>query len=695
MLQPPPAPSLLDAISTSPGITSYPGVTLRTTVPAMSSGASSTTSGQTSRSATPKKPRPAALPSSRDANPLYGVRERKTRADNNIARTIGQVFPLSMSAIDEKSVSPSPCVSTRTPIKLIARPPAYTPEFSEESSPRKYVPMLAPSPPTPQGLAGVRRRTPVVIGRPSVFTPEYSDESPHPKFVPMLAPTPPTPEGLAGVKRRATGPVKIPLAPVVRLPAHPSELPEESPSPDYDSVLAPTSSTSQGPAGEPSRTLLDDNGGEERVMPPLQAHKFAWTVLWDIENVPVPSEFNGAQVIRALIERLGRLRGVGGASSELLDPVRRIIVFLNVATQRVSLLNELQSNGASLHHVETRGRKDAADKALITELCMLALEVQPPAGIALLSGDQDFAYPLSTMRNRGFTTAVIAPNRSACSPLLMSVPDVVWSFRKDLLADVEPKNLPRPVRPKKGSAKKSPTAARNPCTPPHKTAQPSPNQQTPQSGEKRAQRQERNDQVEIEDDSRTVRAASSPVARALLFESADEAKTSTTIRRRKLPKWALRLTGWSAAVFLLLVSRMVSYRTVVHVLSSLLKVLIEEHLTRESLVPLLMINTTLLMINIFLAISNYRDVRICSAHLSSSEAVQNAPQPDRVENTQAVSPPTQLVSPPTQLVSSPTQLPVQAPHSSVVQKSMQNSPTPPRIRRRKMRPTTLRNPANL
>lgn len=159
---------------------------------------------------------------------------------------------------------------------------------------------------------------------------------------------------------------------------------------------------------------------------------FSWTVLWDMENVGIPRGYTGAEAVRRIRAKIATV-----SAQDNVDVIRRIVVISNVFNIRITLRNELQANGVNLQHVETRGRKDAADKALIAEMCMTTLDQAPPSGIVLLSGDQDFAYPLARIRDLGYCTILIAPHRKACSPLLTSVPDIVWSFQKDVLADAK------------------------------------------------------------------------------------------------------------------------------------------------------------------------------------------------------------------------------------------------------------------
>lgn len=158
---------------------------------------------------------------------------------------------------------------------------------------------------------------------------------------------------------------------------------------------------------------------------------FTWTILWDIENVSIPKYVNGADATKSLVNAVRSLRG-----NMYHDSVRRITAFTNLNRLTKAYKNELQTNGVHLYHCETAKRKDAADKALISELLLEARDLDPRnSGIVLISGDQDFAYPLASLRSNGFTTAVIAPQRISCSPLLVNIPHYVLSFRMDVLKE--------------------------------------------------------------------------------------------------------------------------------------------------------------------------------------------------------------------------------------------------------------------
>jgi hypothetical protein len=62
----------------------------------------------------------------------------------------------------------------------------------------------------------------------------------------------------------------------------------------------------------------------------------------------------------------------------------------------------LQSTGITLVDVPS-GKKDAADKALMSELFMYALQHPAPAAVVVITSDQDFAVALHRLSQAGYT----------------------------------------------------------------------------------------------------------------------------------------------------------------------------------------------------------------------------------------------------------------------------------------------------
>jgi hypothetical protein len=77
------------------------------------------------------------------------------------------------------------------------------------------------------------------------------------------------------------------------------------------------------------------------------------------------------------------------------------------------LRSELQSSGVSLTDCPHNGHKDAADKMMMIDMLTFAIDNPPPATVVLISGDKDFVYALSTLRNRRFNIVLVVPNEGA------------------------------------------------------------------------------------------------------------------------------------------------------------------------------------------------------------------------------------------------------------------------------------------
>ncbi|PXF48313.1 hypothetical protein BWQ96_01773 [Gracilariopsis chorda] len=154
--------------------------------------------------------------------------------------------------------------------------------------------------------------------------------------------------------------------------------------------------------------------------------QFPWVVFWDLENVKIPSSLQPATFIHALRNALRTTAPT--QSLNQTPPILRFIAVTNVHATPLKVRTALQSNGISLLHVDSQTRKDACDKALITELCLLPREHSPPMGVALLSNDVDFAYPLARLAALGYHTVVVTPRIEMISRTLATVPRTVLTF---------------------------------------------------------------------------------------------------------------------------------------------------------------------------------------------------------------------------------------------------------------------------
>lgn len=142
---------------------------------------------------------------------------------------------------------------------------------------------------------------------------------------------------------------------------------------------------------------------------------------------------SGVRVVKRLAGLLRRARGGDGVR----DAVELLAMGNTAApTLPAALARELQSSGVALMHVASR-KPESADKVLLVHFG-LALRRHPrTTGIAVVSGDGDFAYAISVARNLGFRTAVFHPRAVRTSPYLSNAPELLFSWDRDVLAHAQ------------------------------------------------------------------------------------------------------------------------------------------------------------------------------------------------------------------------------------------------------------------
>ncbi|CCF48145.1 uncharacterized protein UHOR_00816 [Ustilago hordei] len=153
-------------------------------------------------------------------------------------------------------------------------------------------------------------------------------------------------------------------------------------------------------------------------------------IFWDADNCAPPTGSSGRSValaVRAAIQNLEQ------------GPIVSFKAYLELSSEtqapnavQVQLRSELQGCGVSLIDTPKSGRKDVADKMMITDLLAYAIDQPAPATVVLISGDRDFAYPLGILRNRGYSVVLVTPPIGAV-PILEASANVVMSWRQDVL----------------------------------------------------------------------------------------------------------------------------------------------------------------------------------------------------------------------------------------------------------------------
>ncbi|CAN1278603.1 hypothetical protein LINPERPRIM_LOCUS16683 [Linum perenne] len=143
-------------------------------------------------------------------------------------------------------------------------------------------------------------------------------------------------------------------------------------------------------------------------------------ILWDIENCPVPSDVRPEDVggnIRMALQVHPVIKGAVVTFSAYGD--------FNAFPRR--LREGCQRTGVKLVDVPN-GRKDAADKAILVDMFLFALDNPPPSSIMLISGDVDFAPALHILGQRGYTIILVIPSNVGVSSALCNAGKFVWDW---------------------------------------------------------------------------------------------------------------------------------------------------------------------------------------------------------------------------------------------------------------------------
>ncbi len=153
-------------------------------------------------------------------------------------------------------------------------------------------------------------------------------------------------------------------------------------------------------------------------------------IFWDVDNCAPPTGSSGRSVALAVRTAIQGLN---------VGPIVSFKAYLELSSEtqapnaaQVQLRSELQGCGVSLIDTPKSGRKDVADKMMITDLLAYAIDQPAPSTVVLISGDRDFAYPLGILRNRGYNVVLVTPPIGAV-PILEASANVVMSWRQDVL----------------------------------------------------------------------------------------------------------------------------------------------------------------------------------------------------------------------------------------------------------------------
>ncbi|KAI3982109.1 hypothetical protein MKX01_019015 [Papaver californicum] len=125
-------------------------------------------------------------------------------------------------------------------------------------------------------------------------------------------------------------------------------------------------------------------------------------ILWDIENCSVPGDVCPEDVAGNIRMTLRLHPIIQDVAITLFSAYGDFSAFLK------RLREGCQRTGVKLVDVPN-GRKDAADKAILVDMFLFALDNPPPSTILLISGDVDFSPALHILGQRGYTVILVIP----------------------------------------------------------------------------------------------------------------------------------------------------------------------------------------------------------------------------------------------------------------------------------------------
>ncbi|KAH8118066.1 NYN domain-containing protein [Phellopilus nigrolimitatus] len=126
-------------------------------------------------------------------------------------------------------------------------------------------------------------------------------------------------------------------------------------------------------------------------------------IFWDYENCHPPSNMSGYEVARVIRQAVQSLQ---------VGPISVFKAYMDVVLEGSKPKQVELQQSVTISHTPHNSKKEVADKAIITDFLVFALERQGPSIIVLITGDGDFNYALSVLRMRGHEVVIILPPRA-------------------------------------------------------------------------------------------------------------------------------------------------------------------------------------------------------------------------------------------------------------------------------------------
>ncbi|GLU09241.1 hypothetical protein SLE2022_261120 [Rubroshorea leprosula] len=181
-------------------------------------------------------------------------------------------------------------------------------------------------------------------------------------------------------------------------------------------VSSATSEQKEAPAGDSNLNMLQPTMNKQNRS--SSDHHVA--ILWDIENCPIPSDVRPEDVA-------GNIRMALRVHPVIKGAVIMFSAYGDFNSFPRRLREGCQRTGVKLIDVPN-GRKDAADKAILIDMFLFALDNPPPSSILLISGDVDFAPALHILGQRGYTVILVIPAGVGVSSALCNAGKFVWDW---------------------------------------------------------------------------------------------------------------------------------------------------------------------------------------------------------------------------------------------------------------------------
>lgn len=148
-------------------------------------------------------------------------------------------------------------------------------------------------------------------------------------------------------------------------------------------------------------------------------------IFWDFEACRPPFLVDGVE----LVEKIQRIAHTFGE----VTLFKTYVDLAKLASSRAPLRSELHACGVSVVDCPRTNRKDVTDKMIAVDMMVFAMDNPAPSTLVLLSGDADFAYPVSILRLRKYHVVVIAPSATDSSTSIKYRASIRLGWERDVL----------------------------------------------------------------------------------------------------------------------------------------------------------------------------------------------------------------------------------------------------------------------